>query len=71
EIPSGYDASQYATERLEITVRDGTRVPVSVVYKRDFARPGPLYLYGYGAYGLAIEPGFSTSRLSLLDRGMA
>jgi oligopeptidase B len=71
EIPSGYDATQYATERLEIAVRDGTKVPVSIVYKRDFVRPGPLYLYGYGAYGLAIEPGFSTSRLSLLDRGMA
>ncbi|MVO77103.1 prolyl oligopeptidase family serine peptidase [Sphingomonas sp. MAH-20] len=71
EIPSGYDPSQYATERLEIAVRDGTKVPVSIVYRREFARPGPLYLYGYGAYGLAIEPGFSTSRLSLLDRGMA
>jgi oligopeptidase B len=71
EIPSGYDPSLYATERLEIAVRDGTKVPVSLVYKRDFARPGPLYLYGYGAYGLAMEPGFSTSRLSLLDRGMA
>jgi oligopeptidase B len=71
EIPSGYDASLYATERLDITVRDGVKVPVSIVYRRDFARPGPLYLYGYGAYGLAIEPGFSTSRLSLLDRGMA
>ncbi|NNM76969.1 S9 family peptidase [Sphingomonas sp. ID1715] len=71
EIPSGYDPSLYATERLEITVRDGTKVPVSIVYKRGFERPGPLYLYGYGAYGLAIEPGFSTSRLSLLDRGMA
>lgn len=71
EIPSGYDAGQYATERLEIAVRDGTKVPVSIVYRRDFARPGALYLYGYGAYGLAVEPGFSTSRLSLLDRGMA
>lgn len=71
EIPSGYDASQYATERLEIAARDGTKVPVSIVYKRDFQRPGTLYLYGYGAYGLSIEPGFSTSRLSLLDRGMA
>ncbi|HEV2568516.1 S9 family peptidase [Sphingomonas sp.] len=71
EIPSGYDPSLYATERLEIAVRDGTKVPVSIVYKRGFERPGPLYLYGYGAYGLAIEPGFSTSRLSLLDRGMA
>jgi oligopeptidase B len=71
EIPSGYDRDAYATERLEIVVRDGTRVPVSIVYKRGFEQPGPLYLYGYGAYGLAIEPGFSTSRLSLLDRGMA
>lgn len=71
EIPSGYDASLYATERLEIEARDGTKVPVSIVYKRGFSRPGPLYLYGYGAYGLAIEPGFSTSRLSLLGRGMA
>jgi oligopeptidase B len=71
EIPSGYDPTLYATERLEIAVRDGTKVPVSIVYKRGFERPGPLYLYGYGAYGLAIEPGFSTSRLSLLDRGMA
>ena len=71
EIPSGYDPSLYATERLEITVRDGTRVPVSLVYRRGFERPGPLYLYGYGAYGLAMEPGFGTARMSLLDRGMA
>ena len=71
EVPSGYDASRYATERLEITARDGTPVPVSVVYRRDRAPGGPLYLYGYGAYGIAIEPGFSTTRLSLLDRGFA
>nr|WP_054946641.1 S9 family peptidase [Novosphingobium sp. KN65.2] len=71
EIPSGYDASLYATERLEITARDGTAVPVSVVYRRDRTGAGPLHLYGYGAYGLAIEPGFSTSRLSLVDRGFA
>ena len=73
EIPSGYDASRYATERLTITARDGTKVPVSIVYTRGFAKDGsgPLHLYGYGAYGLAIPPGFSTNRLSLLDRGFA
>lgn len=73
DIPSGYDADRYATERLMITARDGTAVPVSIVYPRDLPRDGsaPLHLYGYGAYGLAMEPGFSTSRLSLLDRGFA
>ncbi len=73
EIPSGYDASQYTTERVEITARDGTKVPVSVVYKKGFKKDGngPLYLYAYGAYGYAIPPGFSTVRLSYLDRGFA
>ncbi|NCU12790.1 MAG: S9 family peptidase, partial [Sphingomonadaceae bacterium] len=71
EIPSGYDASLYATERLEIAARDGTLVPVSIVYRRDRAPGGPLHLYGYGAYGIAIDPGFSTTRLSLVDRGFA
>jgi oligopeptidase B len=73
EIPSGYDASQYQTERVEITARDGTKVPVSIVYKKGFKKDGngPLYLYAYGAYGYAIPPGFSTVRLSYLDRGFA
>ncbi|MGN6500446.1 MAG: S9 family peptidase [Tsuneonella sp.] len=71
EIPSGYDASLYATERLEIAARDGTPIPVSVVYRKDRKSPGPLHLYGYGAYGIAIPPGFSTTRLSLVDRGFA
>ena len=71
EIPSGYDASLYQTERLEIEGRDGTMIPVSVVMRRDRAPGGPLYLYGYGAYGIAIDPGFSTARLSLVDRGFA
>jgi oligopeptidase B len=71
EIPSGYDASLYRTERLEITARDGTTIPVSVVMRRDREGAGPLYLYGYGAYGIAIDPGFSTTRLSLVDRGFA
>ena len=71
EIPSGYDPSLYATERLEIVARDGTAVPVSVVYRKDREPGGPLHLYGYGAYGIAIDPGFSTTRLSLVDRGFA
>ena len=73
EIPSGYDATRYATERLMIPARDGTPIPVSIVYPKDLPRDGsaPLSLYGYGAYGIAMEPGFSTSRLSLLDRGFA
>ncbi len=71
EIPSGYDASLYETARLEIAARDGTMVPVSVVWRKDRAEGGPLHLYGYGAYGIAIGPGFSTTRLSLVDRGFA
>ncbi|MDP3907608.1 S9 family peptidase [Novosphingobium sp.] len=71
EIPSGYDAALYVTERLEIPARDGTLIPVSVVMRRDRTGAGPLHLYGYGAYGISIEPGFSTTRLSLVDRGFA
>jgi oligopeptidase B len=71
EIPSGYDASLYTTERLEIAARDGTLIPVSVVHRKDREGAGPLHLYGYGAYGIAIDPGFSTTRLSLVDRGFA
>jgi oligopeptidase B len=72
-IPSGYYASDYVTERLELPARDGTLIPVSIVYKKGFPKDGtrPLYLYGYGAYGIAIDPGFSVVRLSLLDRGFA
>ncbi len=73
EIPSGYDKSQYESERLMITARDGTKVPVSVLYKKGFKKDGsaPLHLYGYGAYGYAIPPGFSTDRFSMVDRGYA
>ena len=72
-IPSGYDAARYMTTRLELPARDGTAIPVSVVHLKDFPLDGsrPLYLYGYGAYGIAIPPGFSTGRLSLVDRGFA
>jgi len=71
EIPSGYDAALYVTERLEILARDGTLIPVSLVQRKDRASAGPLYLYGYGAYGIAIDPGFSASRLGLGGRGFA
>ncbi len=73
EIPSGYDPSLYVTERLMIAARDGARVPVSVLRRKDFAKDGSgkLFVYGYGAYGFAIPPSFSTSRLSLVDRGFA
>ncbi|WP_066557841.1 S9 family peptidase [Croceicoccus bisphenolivorans] len=72
EIPSGYDASQYATERLMITARDGTEIPVSLMMRKDTPLDGsaPLHLYGYGAYGHAVSPYFSTARLSLVDRGV-
>ena len=71
EIPSGYDAALYVTERLDVAARDGTLIPVSIVMRKDRAGSGPLHLYGYGAYGIAIDPGFSTTRLSLVDRGFA
>ena len=67
----GYDASRYQSERLWITARDGTGVPVSLVYRRDSFRRGdnPLLVYGYGSYGSSMDADFSSSRLSLLDRG--
>ncbi len=73
QVPSGYDALQYATERLMAPARDGAHVPISIVYRKDFKRDGtrPLYLYAYGAYGVAMSPSFSSARLSLLDRGFA
>ena len=71
EVPSGYDASLYVTERLTIEARDGTAVPVSLVRRRNLpASQRPLlHVYGYGAYGHAIPPSFSAARLSLVDRG--
>ncbi|MBX7535249.1 S9 family peptidase [Qipengyuania sp. GH1] len=71
EIPSGYDANLYQVERIEIAARDGTPVPVSIVSRKDREAGGPLHLYAYGAYGFAYPPNFSTTRLSLVDRGYA
>jgi oligopeptidase B len=73
EVLGGYDPKVYASERLWATARDGVKVPISIVYKKGFAPDGsgPLLLYGYGSYGFGTPATFSSSRLSLLDRGMA
>ncbi len=69
----GFDPSRYTTERVWVPARDGkTRIPVSLVYARDFKRDGSgaLLQYGYGSYGASMDPGFSATNVSLLDRGM-
>jgi oligopeptidase B len=73
EVLGGYDPSKYVSERLWATARDGTRVPLSIVYRRDRPREGrgPLWLYAYGSYGYGMSATFNSSRLSLLDRGVA
>jgi oligopeptidase B len=73
EVLGGYDPKQYASERLWVTARDGVKVPISIVYKKGFVRDGKgaLFLYGYGSYGIGSPATFSSSRTSLLDRGMA
>ncbi len=72
EIPGGFDRTLYASERVHATAPDGVEVPVSLVYRKDKREPGwnPLYVYGYGSYGYALPLGFSSNRLSLLDRGV-
>ncbi len=71
EVVGGYNAADYATERLYATAKDGTKVPISLVYKKGFKKDGnaPLLLYAYGSYGNSIDAGFNTNRLSLLNRG--
>lgn len=68
----GYDPSQYVTERVWATARDGERIPVSVVYRKGFKRDGTAAMlqYAYGSYGMSMDPGFSVTTVSLLDRGM-
>lgn len=70
-VPSGYDPSLYRTDRLWATAGDGTRVPISIVYRKEVAErlPAPTLLYGYGSYEYCIDPRFSPARLTLLDRG--
>ena len=71
EVLGGYDPADYASERIFATAEDGVKVPVSLVYKKGFTKDGshPLFLYGYGSYGITIDPNFSSVRISLLDRG--
>ena len=70
-VLGGYDPANYETERIFAPAEDGTEVPVSLVYRKGFTKDGsaPLLLYGYGSYGASMDPGFNSSRLSLLDRG--
>lgn len=72
EIPSGYDKSQYETNRVWATARDGVKVPILVMMKKGTKLDGsaPMLLYAYGSYGASMTPNFSTARLSLVDRGM-
>jgi oligopeptidase B len=65
----GYDPSAYHSERVFATASDGTLVPISLVYKNQLEKPRQCHLYGYGSYGISIPSGFSSARVSLLDRG--
>jgi oligopeptidase B len=71
EVLGGYHVEDYKTERLYATAKDGTQIPISLVYKKGVKKDGsaPLLLYGYGSYGASMDPTFSSTRLSLLDRG--
>jgi oligopeptidase B len=70
-VLGGYDPQLYQSERIYAAAPDGAEVPISLVYKKGFVRDGraPMLLYGYGSYGISIDPSFSSDRLSLLDRG--
>lgn len=72
EIPSGYDKTKYETTRVWATARDGVKIPISLVMKKGTKLDGsaPMLLYAYGSYGISMTPNFTTTRLSLVDRGM-
>jgi len=72
EVPGGFDRNNYQSERVYATAADGTKIPMSMVYRKGVKMDGsaPLLLYGYGSYGASIPPGFSPPRLALLDRGV-
>lgn len=71
QIPSGYNPDEYVSERIWATSHDGTKVPVSLVYKRSLRQngPQPTLLYAYGSYGMSMPTAFNLQRISLLDRG--
>ncbi|HVG23613.1 MAG TPA: S9 family peptidase [Thermoanaerobaculia bacterium] len=72
EVLGGYDPAKYAVERFFVPARDGVKVPVAIVYRKDLQPKGknPLLLYAYGSYGSSQSPTFSSSRFSLIDRGV-
>ena len=72
EVPGGFDRTLYASERIRAKAPDGVEVPISIVYRKNMRATGknPLYVYGYGSYGYSLPIGFSSNRLSLLDRGI-
>ena len=72
EVLGGYDANEYDSARIFATAADGVQVPISLVWKKSLRLDGPmpLYLYAYGSYGVSLDPGFNSNRLSILDRGM-
>ncbi|MGC2638853.1 MAG: S9 family peptidase [Acidobacteriaceae bacterium] len=72
EVPGGFDRTQYESERIFVPAADGVEIPVSLVWRRDKREPGKnsIWVYGYGSYGYSLPIGFSSTRLSLLDRGM-
>ena len=71
EVVGGYDKTQYVTERIFATAKDGTKIPMSIVYKKGLVKNGknPLLLYAYGSYGNSMDASFGSTRLSLLNRG--
>jgi oligopeptidase B len=72
EVPGGFDRANYASERLFATASDGTKVPISVFYRKDVKdkSKAPLYVYGYGSYGYPLPASFSAARLPIADRGV-
>ncbi|HKW74725.1 MAG TPA: S9 family peptidase [Terriglobales bacterium] len=73
EVPGGYDPSKYVSERVWATAKDGVRIPISVIYRKDLKKAdgsNPLYVYAYGSYGFSLPDTFNSARLSLLDRGV-
>jgi oligopeptidase B len=73
EVPGGYDPAKYQSERVWATAKDGVKVPISLVYRKDLKKAdgsNPLYVYAYGSYGVILPVTFGSSRLSLLDRGV-
>lgn len=69
QVVKGYDGSKYASELLWLPARDGEMIPVAVAYRKEVAKPAPMLLEAYGAYGLPNDPYFSVAQLSLMDRG--